>query len=166
MKKLLLLDADVVIDLHSFGLFEKVSKAYHINLTKKIFDEAKFYPKGNHLLPIDLKDKVTVIEEINVEYLRTVNEEAREAKLAIDSGEATLIAFMLQSSDEIFFCTCDKAAIKLVSYLNLERKAMSVETLLKDIGHSKRLLPRHREQEFKTGIEEGKTLRIWYKNLI
>ena len=45
MKKLLLLDADVVIDLHSLGLFEKMSKSYDMFVTRKVFEEAKYYKK-------------------------------------------------------------------------------------------------------------------------
>jgi hypothetical protein len=47
MKKLLLLDADVVIDLHSLGLFEKMSKSYSLYVTQEVLAEAKFYKRQN-----------------------------------------------------------------------------------------------------------------------
>ena len=43
MRKSLLLDADVIIDLHSLGLFERISKAYDICLTRNVFEEARYY---------------------------------------------------------------------------------------------------------------------------
>ena len=46
MRKLLLLDADVIIDLHALDMFEKVSKSYDIFLTKIVFEEARYYKKG------------------------------------------------------------------------------------------------------------------------
>ncbi len=49
MKKLLLLDADVVIDLHSLGLFEKMSKSYNLFVTREVFEEAKNYAQKVHL---------------------------------------------------------------------------------------------------------------------
>jgi len=165
MKKLLLLDADVVIDLHTLGIFERVSKAYKVSLTEKVFSEAKFYPRGNQNFPIRLKGKVRVIRDIQTKYLRVVNDEEREARLRIGPGEATSIAYLLQSSEEVIFCTCDKTAMRLISFMNLEEKAISLEKALKDIGYSGRLFSRHREEEFKKEISEGKTLRIWYKNL-
>ena len=45
MKKLLLLDADVVIDLHSLGLFEKMTKSYDLFVTREVYEKAKFYKK-------------------------------------------------------------------------------------------------------------------------
>ena len=42
MKKLLLLDADVVIDLHSLGLFGKMIKSYDLFVTRQVFEEANF----------------------------------------------------------------------------------------------------------------------------
>jgi hypothetical protein len=51
MKKLLLLDADVVIDLHSLGFFEKMSRSYNLLVTRKVFEEAKFYRKRNQKIP-------------------------------------------------------------------------------------------------------------------
>ncbi len=45
MKKLLLLDADVVIDLHTLELFEKISRSYNVYVTRKVFEEANRYPK-------------------------------------------------------------------------------------------------------------------------
>ena len=43
MKKLLLLDADIIIDLHSLDLFQNICKAYDVHVTKTVLDEAKFY---------------------------------------------------------------------------------------------------------------------------
>jgi hypothetical protein len=85
MKKLLLLDADVIIDLHIFGLFEKMAKAYEIKVTKEVFREAKYYPKGSSRVAINIKDKVTIIEDVDVSCIKLVAEEACEALLTIDS---------------------------------------------------------------------------------
>jgi hypothetical protein len=55
MKKLLLLDADVIIDLHSLGLFEKMSKSYSLYVTQEVLAEAKFYKRRNQKKPIKLE---------------------------------------------------------------------------------------------------------------
>jgi len=54
MRRLLLLDADVVIDLHALGLFEKIGKAYDICLTRNIFEEARYYKKGVAKIDFDI----------------------------------------------------------------------------------------------------------------
>ena len=154
MKKLLLLDADVVIDLHSLGLFEKLSKSYDLFVTQEVFEEAKFYKKRNQKIPIKMRDRVTVIDDIKVECLQEVRKEAREARLAIDPGESTSIAYILQSERDMTLCLCDKAAIKLMAYMNLEQNAASVETTLKNAGHHLKLYPRHLESTYKTCIKK------------
>jgi hypothetical protein len=164
MRKLLLLDADIVIDIHTLDLFDKLKSSYEVCITKKVFEEAKYYKKGGLKYRIDLKDKVTLIEDIEIENLRIVNREAREAMLQIDPGEATSIAYLNQTSEKILFCLCDKAAIKLVAYMNLNEKCISLENLLKRAGHHGiKLYPRHFESNFKDCIKDGKALRVLYK---
>ena len=166
MRKLLLLDADVIIDLHTLGLYEKISKAYDICLTRNVFEEARYYKKDGAKIVIDIKD-VTIIENVDLESLRKVQMEAREARLGIDPGESTSIAYLSQAQEEITFCTCDQTAIKLIAYMELEQKAISLEKALQSTGyHEKKLYPRHLEKIFKAAVEEGKTLRIQFKNLV
>ncbi len=163
MKKLLLLDADVVIDLNTFNLFEKISKAYDVQVTETVLKEAKYYPKGNQRIPINIEQKVTVIEDVDINFLGKVSSEAREAMLTVDPGEATSIAYLLQNEDDMSFCTCDHAAIKLVSYMELENKSVSLETALRIASQHKKLYPRHLDKTFKKCISEGKALRIQHK---
>ncbi len=54
MRRLLLLDADVVIDLHALGLFEKIGKAYDVCLTRNVFEEARYYKKGVAKIDFDI----------------------------------------------------------------------------------------------------------------
>ena len=165
MKKLLLLDADVVIDLHSLGLFEKMRKSYSLHVTQEVLAEARFYKRRNQKIPIKMGKKVTAIDNVRVEHLATVQKEAREAWLAIDSGESTSIAYILQGEKDIALCLCDKAAIKLIAYMNLEQNSISLEKALKNAGHHKKLYPRHFESAFQNSIKQGKVLRIQYKKL-
>ena len=166
MRKLLLLDADVIIDLHTLGLFEKINKAYDINLTRNVFEEARYYKKDGVKIDIDIKG-VTIIENVDLESLKKVQEEAKEARLAMDPGESTSIAYLTQTEEEITFCSCDQAAIKLISYMELEQKAISLEKALRNAGHQgKNLYPRHLEKTFKKCVQEGKTLRIQFKKFV
>jgi hypothetical protein len=91
MKRLLLLDADVVIDLHSLNLFEKICRAYNICLTRDVFEEARYYKKDGTKIDIDIKD-VVIIENVDLESLRKVQREVKEARLGIDPGESTSIS--------------------------------------------------------------------------
>ncbi len=164
MRKLVLLDADVIIDLHSLQLFDAVTKSYDVYVARTVLREARYYPYKNQVYPIDIKDKVTVVDVLDEQSLLKVMLEAREAFLGIDPGEAESIAYLCTSEKNILFCTCDHSAIQLISCLDLEHKSISLEKALQGIGqHSKNLYPRHREKVFKDNIKEGKVLRIQYK---
>ena len=62
MKKLLLLDADVVIDFHTLGMFEKMQNSYDLYITKEVLKESKYYPKTGRKIPIRISKKVAVID--------------------------------------------------------------------------------------------------------
>ena len=144
MRKLLLLDADVIIDLHALGLFGKINKAYDICLTRNVFEEARYYKKDGAKIDIDIKG-ATIIENVDLESLRKVQREAKEARLGIDPGESTSIAYLIQTDEQITFCSCDKAAIMLISHMELEQKSISLEKTLRNAGyHEKNLYPRPR----------------------
>jgi hypothetical protein len=166
MKKLLLLDADIIIDLHALDLFRNLCKAYDIHVTKAVIDEAKFYKKDGASWPINILSKVTIIDDIEVDALREVNIQAKKAILQIDPGEATAIAYLIQSDKDIKFCSCDKAAITLVSFMDREEKCISLEKALKEAGHhNKTLYPRHLNSSLEDCIKMGKELRIYKMKL-
>jgi len=131
-----------------------------------MFEEAKYYKKDGTKIEIDLKD-VTITDIADLESLRRVQREAKKAMLGIDPGESTSIAYLSQTDEEITFCTCDKAAIKLMSYMEIEQKAISLEEALRSTGyHGKKLYPRHLEKTFKAAVKEGKALRIQFKKFV
>ncbi|MBU2234101.1 MAG: type II toxin-antitoxin system VapC family toxin [Proteobacteria bacterium] len=166
MKKLLLLDADVVIDLHTLGLFDRIIKGYEIHVTKTVLDEASYFKSGGARTKIDIRDRVTIIENVAVEHLQTVRNEAKEARLGIDPGELEAIACLIQEGEGLIFCTCDQAAIKLLSFMNFEKRSVSTEKALRTTGYQKKnLYPRHWEKTFTQCIREGKALRILFKKL-
>jgi hypothetical protein len=166
MRKLLLLDADVVIDLHTLGLFGKIGKTYDVCLTRSVFEEVDYYKKNGVKISIDIKD-TAIIENVDLENLIMVQREAKEARLGIDAGETMSIAYLTQTEDDVSFCTCDKAAIKLISYMELEQRAISLEKALRSTGYyEKNLYLRHLEKTFKSAIKEGKTLRVQFKKLV
>jgi hypothetical protein len=166
MKKLLLLDADVVIDLHTLGLFDRISKGYEIHITKTVLHEVLYFKSGGTRTKINIRDRVTVIENVAVAHLQTVRKEAKEARLGIDPGEMEAIACLVQEDEGLIFCTCDQAAIKLLAFMNLEERSVSFERTLRSTGYQKKnLYPRHWEKTFTECIREGKTLRILLKKL-
>jgi len=165
MTKLLLLDADVLIDLHALDLFEKVCRNYEVCITKSVFSEARYYKKVGRRYAIKLPNEIEIIEDINIEALIEVERLAKSAMLQIDPGEAASIAYLMEAAKNIKFCTCDKAAITLISYMDLDTKCISLELALNDVGIRQKLLPRHLESNFKKCVNQGKEFRIYNLNL-
>jgi hypothetical protein len=166
MKKLLLLDADVVIDLHTLGLFDRIISGYEIYVTRTVLSEASYFKSVGSTTKINIRDYVTVVENVALEHLQTVRNEAKQARPGIDPGELEAMAYLIQGDEELIFCTCDQTAIKLLSFMNLEGRSVSAEKILRNNGyHKKNLYPRHWEKTFAECIREGKTLRILFKKL-
>ena len=69
MRKLLLLDADVIIDLHVMNLFNKLSKSYDVMVTWEVLREARYYKKGGRRLPINIENEVSVIKDVRLDCL-------------------------------------------------------------------------------------------------
>lgn len=161
MTKLLLLDADVLIDLHSLDLFDKVCRNYEVCITKSVLDEARYYRKDGIQYAIQLSSKIEIIEVINIDSLREIERQAKNVMLQIDPGEASSIAYLMETEKEIKFCTCDKAAITLISYMDLDAKSLSLESALKTVGIKKELYPRHLDDTFKRCVQKGKEFRIY-----
>jgi hypothetical protein len=166
MKRLVLLDADVIIDLHTLGLFESLAKGYDVSVARSVFHEARYYPYHGKTHRIDIKDKVTIIDAHDEAEILKVKREAYEALLGIDPGETESIAYISSTEKDILFCTCDTSAIRLVSYMGLEHKSISMEKALQGIGKSiKGLSIKHSEKHFQENIKSGKALRIQYKKI-
>ena len=72
MKKLLLLDADVIIDLHTLGLFNHVAGSYHLYAADKVIDEAKYYKKDGSRIEVNLSGKIEKIENVQIASLQTI----------------------------------------------------------------------------------------------
>lgn len=166
MKKLVLLDADVIIDLHTLDLFDAITKGYDVYVARTVLHEARYYPCQDKSQRIDIKDKVTIVDVIDDSSILTVKLEARAALLGIDPGETESIAYVNTTVKDILFCTCDQSAIRMISYMGLEHKSISMEKVLRGIGKSvKSLYTKHSEKYFQENIKLGKILRVQYKKL-
>jgi len=95
-----------------------------------------------------------------------VRNKAKEARLGIDPGELEAIACLIQEEEVLTFCTCDQPAIKLLAFMNIDERTVSIEKTIRATGyHKKKLYPRHWEKTFTEHIREGKALRILFKKL-
>jgi hypothetical protein len=166
----LLLDADVIIDLHHFEAWEQVVARNKVYIPSIILrQETYFYenPQGKrHSIEL-MKDLGTEIQELaaTVEELAQFTEqfdlvfrgESRE-------GEKEAL-FLLQQKRELLFCTCDRAAIKALAILGMVGRGISFESVLRTSGLTKTLDEKHTERRFKKCLAEGSIMKIQNRGL-
>lgn len=140
MKSLLLLDADIVIDLHKIGLWKAVISQYKVHLPSTIIGEIKHYWKGDERVAIDLTPEINSGEvvEVSVDPIdqKKVFDLLVSKKVdAIHDGEREALSFIYFHNDETFrIALKDHAAIRAAVVLDIIDKAMSVESMLKEAG--------------------------------
>jgi hypothetical protein len=137
-KQKILFDANAIIKLHQFSLWNQVIHICHAVVTPIIRRESKFYKNEfgqkmeiNLCAEIDSKK----IEEIQVplEMFNSISEVLRDSFLeGIDAGEREAIALLYatRQKNAYRFCTLDRLAIKCLGVLGLGVQGISIEEIL------------------------------------
>jgi len=163
--RIVLLDADVIIDLHRYRIWEHIVNKNKILVPSIVLRwEVYFYENEFGLKKsIDLLDEVgKSIAEVSItaDELRDFkNNFARFIEEELDPGETEALK-ILNDLDDCSFCTCDKVAIKVISLLGKQEQGLSFEKLLKSSGITKKLEKKHTEKYFRKHLDEGSQLRI------
>ncbi|MFC2156517.1 hypothetical protein ACFLT9_01640 [Acidobacteriota bacterium] len=163
--RIVLLDADVIIDLHRFGIWEAIVRQNHLLIPSTILRQEAFYWKDEFGFKhsIDLLHAAgNQFEEISVsaqdlqafkqKFDRFIEEE-------LDTGETEALK-ILNDRDDCHFCTCDKVAIKAIAILGKRELGQSFELLLKSSGITKQLERKHTDSYFNKYLDEGSLLRV------
>jgi hypothetical protein len=165
--KLWLLDADVVIDLLSLDVFDKLITRCEVFLATIVIDEVKFFKKEGVKLQINFREKY--VESGLVKELSATADEINTilSKLpsifqdTLDPGELESLAVCFREGD-LTFCSCDAAAIRALPFLDLSDRAVSVADLLKSSGLLKPgLKDRHSVEYFKDNLNIGRRDKIY-----
>lgn len=166
MKNFLLLDTDVIVGCHKLGKWNGILKNYSLCVSSVVVKEAKFYPdKDGNKIAIDLHPYIEHKEitelSVSLEEIAAVLQSLKEPGLdGIHDGE--LESITITGSNKmpgLKFCLIDQAAIKAVSYLGLEERAISLEQALADRGIIRpkaNIPPEYTKERFEKFIAEGK----------
>jgi hypothetical protein len=137
--KLWLLDADVIIDLLSLDVFDRLANSHEIFAASTVIDEVRFFKRSDGKHSVDLQQQY--VSNGRVKELSASPDEIKEVltKLPainhenIDPGELESLA-ILSREEDLIFCSCDAAAIRALPFLDLSDRGISVESLLKSSG--------------------------------
>jgi len=162
---IVLLDADVIIDLHKFEVWEHIIKQNEILISSTILRREVYY----YVDDFGFKHNIDLVKEagrsfaevsVKAEDLISFKQKFERFILEeLDPGELESLK-ILDDREDCSFSTCDKAAIKVIALLGKREKGLSFEKLLKSSGISKNLEYKHTEHYFKKYLDEGSILRI------
>ena len=161
---IVLLDADVIIDLHRLNLWKSLTKNNKIHVSSIICREVYYYEETagkRHVIDLSKEAGKSFVEiSANIEQLSTITKEF-EGLFEIDlhAGEKEALAILTTKKD-MLFCTCDKAAMKALGFLGISHKGISFEKLLSRSGIKKKLEIKHSERQFRQFTQEGVSIRL------
>lgn len=161
---LLLLDADVIIDLHKLGLWKQITKSHKVSIPSIVLHKEVYYyedENGHHHIDLEREAGVTFSDlSCSAQELLGFKERFdRVFQEELHDGEKEALV-LLQKQEDLLLCTCDHAAIKALALLDLSAQGISFEGLLKKSGMNKKLEYKHTEKRFKNILSEGNIMRI------
>ncbi len=127
--KLVILDANVIIDMHRNAIWERIVSLYEVHVPSTVAnDEAVYFiSKDDHQqrdinLHNDITNNRIKILEATTDNIKTLKDKVTDDYFnSIDPGELEAIALLLNGDyDEFKFCTGDKAAIKALTLISRE----------------------------------------------
>jgi len=148
MKKfhLLLLDANIVIRLFGFGIWEKVIEPCDVHLARSVAEhEAQFWEDehgGRH--DIDLRPhmqdgRVTVFDVAPSELAAFRSEFDLTYLERLDLGEAESLAYLMNAAEQYLICSADSIVYRVLGNLNRGDQGISLEEVLQQIGLGRRV---------------------------
>ena len=170
MDRLLLVDADVVIEFKKQGYWKAVINRYKIHIAATVLREASYYEddSGNKV-PIDLSDDIRngkVVEDgASLEQIQALLQKIPRDKIDLDPGELESVAIISNWPDEeLKICVIDHAAVVALSFLKLRDRAISFEEIVVSCGIWRRgdKVPDHRlsKKRFEEWATEGNFIQL------
>lgn len=163
-----LLDANIVIEAHELGVFDKLLDSVAITLPSIIIDrEAKYFfdplakASAIALHPLLEKGRLHKIEATGEELLDLTNQFDRVFVERIDEGEAEALAvLMAERLPDHFFSTADAPAIRALALLGMSERGISLEMLLSAVGLTRRVEMQYTDAFFRRVLLEGQRMRV------
>jgi hypothetical protein len=168
MKKLrfLLLDANVVIELFEFGLWQTLLERCEVLLARTVAErEAQFFVDQQ-----DQRCEIDLAADIAAERVSIVDVAAADLKRffdrfdplyleRLDPGEAESLAYLVRSSEPCQICSSDAIVFRVLAQLSLLERGLSLEEVLQQVGLGRKLAyqfsKKFRESWTKRGQQES-----------
>ncbi len=160
---IILLDAQVIIDLHAWSLWKRLNHACIIGVTSIIKREARFYKDGQ-----GQKQSIVLKPDIEAGLIREIEVANKDVSSlggvlnpnflpSLDVGELETIAFLYCSNqkNQYHFCSADGLAIKCLGAIGLRQHAISLEDLFDQLRINFALPQKYSKVFLKKMLGEG-----------
>lgn len=165
--RLVLLDANVIIEAHELGVWHQLIAFYEVIVPSVVArHEARYFVTGEQHNPIQL---ASLIAQGKVKELQAdLNELSEVMKQfdplfseSIDPGEQEALALMLAGRcPDHRFCSADARPLQALAMLGMSDGGVSLEELLGKMGQSKPLDEQYTKAYLERQIKEGQRRRI------
>ncbi len=166
---LVLLDADVIIELHKVGAWEGLLTAYDVKVSEIIArQEVQFYYDSTgkrvytNLKADEKAGRIQIFSSTAVEISDTLDIFDQKMRDGLHTGEIEAITILRTSSEskELHFCSGDKKACEAIGLLGLSEYGISLEMLLRRAGLTKPIRSHFSEKRFRTIVQKASADRI------
>ena len=164
--KLLLLDANVVIEAYEIGIWAQIKSHYEVAVPSIIVSEARYFVSEDTQGGISLKKQVDAGEikvfEGTVEEIADVFANIHDIFLAgIDDGEKEGIALIAAGKCPGYcFCTGDINAVQAMGMLKLTSQSVSFEKVVAGAKLGKKISPHCTEKAHAHHVKIGLDRRL------
>ena len=163
--KLLLLDANVVIQAFKLGLWAKLIERCDVWLAATVVQEAAFFTTEDgtsHTIDIsqDLAENRVSKFELTPSELSEFRSSFDPSYFEkLDDGETESLAHLINSAEQFLICSADKIVYRILGNLKRSEQGISLEEILQQVGLGV-ALPRpftksYRKECTARGFEEG-----------
>jgi hypothetical protein len=166
--KLLLLDANVIIDAYFHGIWDLLKKKYQIAVPSVVAKEARYFESETKIVGINLKaqadlGEINILEGTVADLDATFSGISPVFMAGVDAGEQEAIALIKCGKCAGYsFCTGDTNAIQALGLLGLEQHSVSFESVVDGLKMPQKILldPSVSAHAHKLHIGKGKDLRM------
>lgn len=177
--RLLLLDANIVIELHKLSLWSALLEKFEVSLTGKVLAEVQHWPEVDELAfdpsHREIRNVIDLTKDINSGELNVIdvplsivadfaNRFDPTYEREIHGGERESLAFLCATNTPWLISSSDRVVFRVLGRLQRGEQGISLEELLQSIGRSpgklaRKLSKNFREEFTKRGQEDFVTGR-------
>jgi hypothetical protein len=145
--KSLILDANVVIHLHEFGIWPRLVERCEVHLARTVVEnEAVYFEKDGQTEPIDLGNDISEqrvrVFDVPLADIKRFRDQFDALYLdELDPGETEALAFLTSSLESFLFSSGDAIVFRVLGLMNRGDEGISLEEVLQKVGLRRTKLP-------------------------